>query len=293
MIAAEIAAALGGARRSGGWWRCCCPVHQSHNSTLALRDGDRGIIVKCWAGCDPRDVLAELRRSRLGGGKQLHATVSVPSVDRDGAARRVAQARRIWDTATDPRQSPVVPYLVGRGFTIDPPSSLRYVPALRRLDGASGPAMVARIDNLDSELIGIARVWLYRDETGKWCRRDRAMLGRAAGGSVRLAPAAETLLIAEGIETALSGIEATGLPAWAALSTFGLVALALPPIVRRVVVLADHDANGAGERAGRTAAARWLAEGRRVRLAMPPEPGSDFNDVLVGPAFPEMRDVSA
>lgn len=95
--------------------------------------------------------------------------------------------------------------------------------------------MVARIDSLDGELIGIARVWLCHDETGKWRRRNRAMLGRAAGGAVKLAPAAETLLIAEGVETGLSGIEATGLPAWAALSTFGLVALALPPIVRRVV----------------------------------------------------------
>ena len=29
-------------------------------------------------------------------------------------------------------------------------------------------------------------------------------------------------------------------------------------------------------------AARWLAEGRRVRIATPPEPGTDFNDVLMG-----------
>jgi hypothetical protein len=60
VTAAEIAAALGGARRSGGWWRCCCPVHQSRGATLALRDGVRGVIVKCFAGCDPRDELAAL-----------------------------------------------------------------------------------------------------------------------------------------------------------------------------------------------------------------------------------------
>ena len=47
---------------------------------------------------------------------------------------------------------------------------------------------------------------------------------------------------------------------------------------------ADHDANGTGERAAHDAAARWLAEGRRVRIAMPPEPGADFNDVLIGRA---------
>ena len=108
------------------------------------------------------------------------------------------------------------------------------------------------------------------------------MLGRAAGGAVRLASPTETLLIAEGIETALAAMTATAQPAWAALSTSGLVALVLPPIVRAVIIIGDNDANGAGERAARAAAQRWLAEERRVRIAMPPEPGTDMADVLAG-----------
>jgi putative DNA primase/helicase len=140
--------------------------------------------------------------------------------------------------------------------------------------------MVARIDNIDGELIGVHRTWLDRDAAGQWHRRDRAILGRAAGGGVRLSPAAETLMVAEGIETTMAAMQATAMPAWAALSTAGLVALLLPPIVRTVIVLADNDASGAGERAACIAAARWLAEGRRVRIAMPPEPGTDFADLL-------------
>ena len=54
--------------------------------------------------------------------------------------------------------------------------------------------------------------------------------------------------------------------------------------MREVIILADHDANGAGERAAYAAAERWIAEGRRVRLALPPLPGADFNDVLLGRA---------
>jgi putative DNA primase/helicase len=53
-----------------------------------------------------------------------------------------------------------------------------------------------------------------------------------------------------------------------------MVALILPAEVRDVLIAADHDASGAGERAARIAAARWLAEGRRVRIAIPPEPGA-------------------
>jgi phage/plasmid primase-like uncharacterized protein len=101
-------------------------------------------------------------------------------------------------------------------------------------------------------------------------------------------------MVGEGIETVLSAVQATGLAAWAALSTSGLVALVLPPLplAATVVILADNDRNGAGARAARSAAARWVTEGRRVRLAMPPEPGTDFNDVLLGRAYAEVRHVA-
>jgi putative DNA primase/helicase len=287
MTAREIAAALRVAHRSGAWWRCRCPVHRSRGASLALREGERGLIVHCHAGCDPRDVLAELRRRGLIG----HPAHDRPSPattrpdEHDNAARRIALVRRIWDTAEDARGTPVVPYFAGRLITLSPPPSLRWAPALRRPEGTSRPAMIARIDSIDGDLIGIARTWLARDTAGSWRRHDRAMLGRAAGGAVRLAPAAEALMIGEGIETCLSAMQAMGMPAWAALSTSGMVALILPPIVHTIIILADHARHGAGERAARTAAARWLAEGRRVWIAMPPAPDTDCNNVLLGRAY--------
>jgi DNA primase len=89
------------------------------------------------------------------------------------------------------------------------------------------------------------------------------------------------LMVGEGIETCLSAMQATGYPAWAALSTSGLRALDLPGSVREVIVLADGD--DAGEKAACDAALRWSREGRRVRVARPPR-GADFNDVLLGGA---------
>ncbi len=288
MTAAEIARALGGAHRSGAWWRCRCPVHGSRSASLSLRDGTRGLLIRCWAGCSPCDVLAELRRLGLIAGEARWrpdriATARRREAEADELARRVAVARRIWNAASEARVTPVVAYLVGRSINITPPQSLRYAPALRRPDGNRGPAMVARIDDVAGELIGIARTWLDRGPDGRWCRRDRAMLGRAAGGAARLAPVAEMLMVSEGVETSLAAMQATGQPTWAALSTAGLVNLVLPPIVGSVTILADHDRSGAGERAARTAAQRWLAEGRRVRIALPPEPGTDMADVLAGP----------
>src|SRR5689334_10656733 len=190
MNAVDIAAALGGAHQSSGWWRCICPVHGSRtgrSATLALRDGERGIIAFCHAGCSRPDILAELRRRGLllGAASSRAAPIPTRPVSRDNAARRTAVAQRIWDAGHDARRSPVAIYLAGRGITVDPPLSLRWAPALCCPDGTDRPAMIARIDSIDAELIGIARTWLARDVAGSWCRLDRAMLGRATGGAVR------------------------------------------------------------------------------------------------------------
>ena len=131
----------------------------------------------------------------------------------------------------------------------------------------------------DGEPIGVHRTFLSRDSGGKApVTPQKMMLGPCRGGAVRLGPVSDRLMIAEGIETALSAIQATGLSAWAALSTSGLRVLDLPPVVREVIVLADGD--DSGESAARTAGLRWRREGRLVRIARPPA-GMDFNDVLL------------
>lgn len=288
--AAAIAAALGGAQRSGSWWRCRCPAHGSKGSTLALRDGDGELVVHCHGGCARRDVLDALRRRGLIGFARTYrdpqrADFVRPS-DHDDAVRRVALARQIWQRAGDIRGTPAEAYLQARGITLASLPCLRWCRSLRRPNGTTGPAMVARIDDSAGRLAGIHRTWLERDAAGRWVRRDRAMLGRTKGGSVRLGLPAAELMVAEGIETAASAMMATTMPAWAALSAGGLESLILPslPVASDIVILADNDRNGRGEDAAHTAAKRWMAEGRRVRIAMPTTVDSDWNDVLRGHA---------
>src|SRR5947209_8562215 len=102
MISAhEIAAALDlHARRSGPWSRSVCPVHGSrtgYSQTLALRDGEHGLIAVCHAGCSRADILAELARRGLIGRSDDRRPDSVTArgVDRDDADRRIEAARRI------------------------------------------------------------------------------------------------------------------------------------------------------------------------------------------------------
>ena len=107
------------------------------------------------------------------------------------------------------------------------------------------------------------------------------MLGKVGRGAVRLARAGEQLAVAEGIESGLSVQQATGIPTWAGLSAGGIGRLELPPLplAHVVVIVADNDE--AGLREARKAAERWWREGRRVRIAVPPE-GLDANDLLRG-----------
>jgi hypothetical protein len=135
------------------------------------------------------------------------------------------------------------------------------------------------VDGLSGAMTGIHRTFLAQDGSGKApVTPDRMMLGPCSRGAVRLADAVESVMIGEGIETCLSVMQATGKPAWAALSTSGLRALDLPPKLTEVTVLADADEPG--EAAAAAASRRWVREGRRVRVARPTGGQKDFNDLL-------------
>ena len=113
------------------------------------------------------------------------------------------------------------------------------------------------------------------------------MLGRCAQGAVRLAKAGPKLAVGEGIENCLSVLQETNIPVWAALSTSGVKALILPPCVREVILCPDADEPG--EDAAQDAARRFLAEGRKVRIARPLQ-GMDFNDVLLASRQPASQE---
>lgn len=246
------------------------------------------------------------------------APVPLPTVS-DGA--RVAAdtgltdewVASVWRRAT--KDVPTVAfYLAGRG--IDPakiggiPPTLRYSKLLHKQhpkdDGLTLPCMVSAIQAVDKRVVGIHRTFLeivpaadyphVREVTERVLgrrvervvlktRRESAkkMGGTAKGCAVRLCAAAETLAIAEGIETALSIRQATGMACWAALSLGNMETVELPPEVKTVVLCADNDMKD--ERLGleliRKAEIAHLSGGRRVRVAWPP-PGLDFNDLLFG-----------
>ncbi|MCH8189278.1 MAG: toprim domain-containing protein, partial [Proteobacteria bacterium] len=200
--------------------------------------------------------------------------------------QRIEFARRKWHEAVPLTDTPADVYLRERGLEPGPdgwPPSLRYHSSVKH--GPTGlylPAMLGAVAIYPSrEVVGLHRTFLRADGRDKApVSNNKMMLGKCGGGAVRLAPAGPELVLSEGIETSLSVQQATGLPVWATLSTSGLRSIILPPEVETVIIAADADEPG--EKAAQEAARRFIAEGRKVKIARPPQ-GMDFNDLLQMP----------
>ena len=289
MTAETLAKGLGG-RKVGGGWMARCPAHEDREPSLSIRKSDDGkVLIRCHAGCDQSRVIAALRSQGLweGSSRQLArpqpraGTTREPSCDDD--AKRGEVAASIWRSTIRSDRTLIETYLASRGLHVRPPATVRFHPRLRHQSGGAWPVMVALVTRgTDDAPLGIHRTYLARDGSSKaHVSPQKMMLGPCRGGAVRLANACDVLMVGEGIETCLAAMQATGIPAWAALSTAGLRALDLPSEVREVIILADGD--DPGEAAARAAAQRWMLQGRSVRIARPPR-GLDFNDLLMGRA---------
>jgi putative DNA primase/helicase len=286
MTPEDLAKALG-AQRTGAAWMARCPAHDDQTPSLSIGVGRAGtILVRCHAGCSQREVIAALSERRLWKEGSIpldhHARnrsyiISKPVEAADTALRGVAMT--IWKASGSANGSAAETYLRARGIRLAVPDSLRFHRSLKHPEGAKWPAMVALVaDGATGAPVAIHRTYLSADGSRKApVTPPKMMLGSCRGGVVRLGEPDDVLLVGEGIETCLAAMQASGLSAWAALSTSGLRSLDLPANVRNIVVLADGD--DPGEAAAQDCALRWRGEGREVRIARPPR-GMDFCDLL-------------
>lgn len=277
-----------------GRWYCgygsvACPVCQPQRrrdqDALTLRDGRDGrLLAHCKrGGCDFASILAALG---LGPGDYRSpdpAEFARRAAEQEAEAQRKALlASAIWREAKPISGTPAEWYLRNRGITCDLPASLRFHPALRHPTGATFPAMVALIEGAGRP--AIHRTYLRPDGHSKApVDPAKMMLGACAGGAVRLAGGQGRLVVAEGIETALSlacGLLRGSPTIWASLSTSGMRTLILPPVPGELVIA--EDADDAGRAAADALAARAAGAGWRVLRLRPPEGFGDFNDFLRG-----------
>lgn len=143
MSAADIARRLGGATRHGRGWLARCPIpghgqgRGDRTPSLSLADGDNGrLLVRCFSGCDSRDVLAALRGRGMDGVRNDWQPRPVrPAAGADADGKRQF-ARKLWDVARPAAGTTVDAYLRRRGITMAVPPALRFHPSLKRTRAA-------------------------------------------------------------------------------------------------------------------------------------------------------------
>ena len=172
-------------------------------------------------------------------------------------------------------------YLRNRGITADLAGTLRYHPDLWH--GPSQMRLPAMIGWVAHPVhVAIHRTWLAPEGKGKAkVPSNKMMLGSVAGGAVQLMEGPGPLVVAEGIETALSlasGFLPHPMRLWAALSASGMRSLILPEQLSTLIIASDGDA--VGRAAAQDLGLRSRTRGWTVKTFAAAE-GKDWNDELL------------
>lgn len=272
--AQSVTRALGG-RWYGSYGLANCPAHNNtHSPALCIRNGDQSFLLKCFAGCTSKEVFAALPDLN----NRAYQSRNVQSATNETAKANIA--RHLWETASPLHGSLGDRYLAARGLQNVETDALRFLPKCRHVTGQVLPALVAKIDGGSN--FAIHRTYLSADGLAKAnVSPNKMMLGPTARGAVRLYDRDGPLVVAEGIETALSvrpGIPLGSFRLWAALSTSGMKRLKLPTKAGQLIVAPDGDPPGLT--AARLLADRAYRIGWEVKWFEPPQ-GQDWNDVLL------------
>jgi len=283
MNASEISRALRG-QRSGDGYLVSCPVPDhgkgrgDRRPSLSIRDGDRGLLVHCHAGCDPRDVLDALRqRGLLDDRDPMRRHIEPRPKPEEPPATPSPLAIELWRLAEPIKGTLAHEYLLSRKLSISPPS-LRYLPrdAHAFMSHVPFDAMIAAVQAGDRQIIAAQVTWLDPSGEGKAdIDPPRRTIGSLRDGAVRLGCCSDTLGLAEGVETALGAMEYSGIPCWAALGR-RMVNVTIPSPLKKLHLFADN--GKAGEAAAEAAFDGHPEVARTMHLPNPMF--SDFADVI-------------
>jgi len=241
------------------------------------------------------------RQQRYALAREVAAATRKAHAEQADRWRRNAERNRRLQAESLPVEhgDPVALYLARRGFSeLWPlPTVLRHHPALpyRDHDGhdlGAHPAMVAPMVAPDNRIVAWHRTYLTADGRKADLPKIKKLTctsGPVQGACVPLhGPERGAIGIAEGIETALAAWCITGVPTVAAYCSANLGAWVWPAGLRHLVIFADNDSNGVGQRAAEALVSRAHLHGIVSRIEAPSSTGADWCDV-----WAESREVAA
>ncbi|RAK52619.1 DUF7146 domain-containing protein [Phenylobacterium deserti] len=287
-----IVRALGGDLWAGGLRaNVPAPGHGARDRSVSLLLEGGRVVIHSFGRADWRDVLRDLQArglvdadGRLAGVSPTGAATMLPPAMLSPAGRR-RTAEQLWSEG-GALQGLASRHLAHRSVRTRS-AALRFHPAVPAAvyagRGRRRPALLARVQAPDGSTCAVEITYLAADGSRAALPLARKTVGvLPTGAAVRLDPPGPTLLVAEGVFSALSAGQHFGLPAWALLSAPRLPGWRPPPGVQAVLVAADRGAAGEQAAAGLVRALR--ADGWRARVRLPPAPFGDWNEAAAAGA---------
>lgn len=283
--ARKIVADMGGTWH-GSYGMVRCPAHDDRTPSLMIKAGKRAVLVKCWAGCDRKDILAAMRRDKIDG----RTSGERSEMPKESSRRQLALS--IWDQALPIHDTPAERYLRSRAIdtaTLLKHIRLRYTPRCivgREEDREIHHALLVPFE-IDEGIIALQRILLDPKSAEKAVHtateESKLAIGLIRHAAMRIGgvPPDGVLRLAEGLEEAASVMQLSDwrFKVWGAggIERYGLIAI--PESVRKIVIYTQH-----GEEAANAidrAHDHLTGNGRELKIIPPPgRIDQDWNDLL-------------
>jgi putative DNA primase/helicase len=288
------------------------PGHSTKDRSLSVKlssDSPDGFIVHSHAGDDPI-ACKDYVRGRLGlpafrpGLKSPQAKPTrqskQPVDDEADRQRKINAARGIWQRCRPIPGTLAEHYLRLRGLDIDedhlrymgfdPEAFWREVPNDPASPLLRVPCLLAAFRDIQSdEIVAVQKTRLAADSS----KLGRRFNGSPKNSVIKIDPDENVtmgLVIGEGLETCLSARALGFRPVWATgtagsvgadgVGKGGIAGFPVLDGVECLSLLLERDDNGANAKAIEACTRQWLAAGKQVFYAEPPEDCGDVNDAL-------------
>ncbi len=139
---------LEGVRKSGAGWIAKCPAHPDKSPSLSIREGERGVILRCFAGCSFAAIVDALG---LCQSDTFYESLSVPQ-RRQRATRAVLKGVVAESLVVVCAASPIGPPLNAEDMARLKTAVTRLRAALT-LDGLQGRREIERITEYGDRLL--------------------------------------------------------------------------------------------------------------------------------------------
>jgi len=278
----DIVKKIGGDVMNGGRTALCPgPGHSKHDRSMSLKlDANNELIVNSfssrttWQDCR-RDLedrgLIPAFDAQSQPSRAPRATHSAPA-KQEYDPEKLAYARQLWDAGRSIADTLAAQYHARRALSVSMtrPECVRFLAECDPIPYGSKrgrprytPAMLSKITDPSGAFCGVQVTLL----TSAGAKVRRFTLGRMMGAAIRIQPAQERLLVAEGYETAQSAGRLFGAPPWALLSEKNFYEWSPPASVTEIIIAGDP--GEAGESAAAALQERCERRGIATRVVIP------------------------